>query len=147
MDAERVLEHQTVLVRGDTIVRIAPAVEVSIPLDALRIEGHGTAYVLPGLADMHTHIEAVEDAALYLANGITTVVQMGSGRIFPVRRIRAGIADGTILAPQIFFALMVDDALGCSAQERRAIHYGSCDLGTRRAAHVHRGHALRQSHR
>jgi imidazolonepropionase-like amidohydrolase len=108
MDAERVLPHQTVLVRGDTIVRVAPVAEVPIPPDALRIEGRGTAYVLPGLADMHTHVESVDDATLYLANGITTVLQMGGGSIFPVRRIRADIAAGTILAPQVFFALMVD---------------------------------------
>jgi hypothetical protein len=111
MDRERVLNHHTVLVRGNTIVAVAPATQFAVPADARRVEGHGTSYLLPGLADMHTHVETAEDAALYVANGVTTVLQMGGKKILPVRLIRSGIADDTILAPQIFFALMVDGAV------------------------------------
>ena len=107
MDRERVLPHQTVLVRAGVIAALGPVGDVALPADAQRIDGHGTAYVLPGLADMHTHVESPDDAVLYLANGVTTVLQMGSDRVLPARRIKASIADGA-MAPQAFFALMVD---------------------------------------
>src|SRR5262245_57880552 len=55
MDRERVLERQTVLVRGDRIERVGPVAQVSVPADATRIEGRGK-FLMPGLAEMHAHI-------------------------------------------------------------------------------------------
>ena len=109
MDRERVLSHQTVLVRDGVIAVLGPVNEVSVPADTRHVEGHGTAYLLPGLADMHTHLANTDDAALYLANGVTTVLQMGGdSTIFPIPYLRSGIDDGSVPAPQIFFGLMVD---------------------------------------
>jgi hypothetical protein len=108
MDRDRVLTHETVLVEGDKIVAVGPKSDVSVPNGALRIEGHGTEYLLPGLADMHTHLETPEDAALYVANGVTTALFMGSQKVPDIRTIRAGIAAGTIVAPEMFFGLMLD---------------------------------------
>ena len=79
MTEEKVVEDQTVLVQGKTIVEIGPSTQVNIPEDALVIDGAG-AYLLPGLADMHMHTHSdwltaypVSPFKLYLANGVTTI--------------------------------------------------------------------------
>ncbi len=80
MDSERILNGQTVLVRGDTIVQIGPAGKVKVPDGALRIEGRDK-YLMPGLAEMHGHIPPPQapkeftEAVLfmYVANGVTNV--------------------------------------------------------------------------
>jgi hypothetical protein len=106
MDRERVLMHQTVLVRDGDIAVLGSRVE--IPLGARRIEGGGNAWLIPGLADMHSHLASGEDAALYAAAGVTTVLQMGGeGRIEPIPVLRAMLAQAP-LAPQVFFAFMLD---------------------------------------
>jgi hypothetical protein len=54
MTHERVVENQTVLVKGTRIIAIGLSNAVDIPEDAVIINGSG-AYVMPGLADMHMH--------------------------------------------------------------------------------------------
>ena len=51
MDSERLLPHQTVVVRERRIAEIGPASQVRAPRDARRIDGRGK-YLMPGLADM-----------------------------------------------------------------------------------------------
>lgn len=107
MDRERVLLHQTVLVRGERIEAVGPASQLSVPAGARRVEGGGEAWLLPGLADMHTHVASAEDAALYAAAGVTTVLQMGGeGRIEPIPVLRDLLRDA--LSPQVFWGFMVD---------------------------------------
>jgi imidazolonepropionase-like amidohydrolase len=53
--AERVLEDQIILVMGDRIEKIGNSREVTIPGDA-KIIDLGDATVLPGLIDVHTHL-------------------------------------------------------------------------------------------
>ena len=55
MDSERMLEGQTVVVRGERIVALGPADEVEVPDGALIIDGDGK-YLMPGLAEMHGHV-------------------------------------------------------------------------------------------
>jgi imidazolonepropionase-like amidohydrolase len=84
MDRERVLEDQTVVVRGERIVDMGSAGAIRAPANAVRVEARGK-YLIPGLAEMHAHVP-VPDAAqqlgagyaervvfLYLANGVTTI--------------------------------------------------------------------------
>jgi len=78
MDRERVLEDQTVLVEGDRIAAIGK--DVPIAADAKIIDGQRTAYLSPGLADMHSHSDTRNDLAIYLASGVTTVLTMGGNR-------------------------------------------------------------------
>ena len=56
MNTERVLENQTVIIEGDRITTIGPAAEVTIPDGVEVVEGNG-AYLMPGLADMHVHLD------------------------------------------------------------------------------------------
>lgn len=110
MDAERVLPHQTVLVRDDRIAWVGPAASADIPTAATRIDGRGR-FLLPGLADMHVHIAPGEghasDAAgrvlrLLLAHGVTTVRSMIG---HPAHlALRAGVENGTVFGPSIVAA-------------------------------------------
>jgi hypothetical protein len=118
MDAERVLEHQTVVVRGRFIVALGPVAGTAIPDGAQRIDGHGSAFLLPGLADMHTHVMASEDLALYTANGVTTILHMGGAPSDLVAGANPDIASGELVGPQMFFAFMLD---GSQALQRFVI--------------------------
>ncbi len=107
MDADRVLESQTVLVGREGIVQIGPTDQVAIPDSALRIDGTGQ-YLLPGLADMHVHwtsnttSELRNDNFLFLANGVTTIrVMWGSN--FALRR-RDEIIQGLAPGPTVYIA-------------------------------------------
>jgi imidazolonepropionase-like amidohydrolase len=78
MDAERVLEAQTVVVRGERIESLGPAASAEIPAGARVIDGTGR-YLVPGLAEMHAHVPGGADQRyveevlfLYVANGVTT---------------------------------------------------------------------------
>lgn len=109
MDEERILSDQTVVVRGDRIAEIGPVDEVTVPEEALRIEGNG-AYLMPGLAEMHGHIPPPSDPEayvesvlfLYVANGITTVrgMQGHEGQL----DLRDQAARGEIVSPTLYLA-------------------------------------------
>jgi hypothetical protein len=78
MDSASVLAGQTVVVQQGRITAIGPVSSTPIPGGATMIEGHGR-YLMPGLADMHVHLEGREnfgDAPLFLAYGITTVMNL-----------------------------------------------------------------------
>lgn len=115
MDRERVLAGQTVLVRGERIVAMGPSDRVHVPTGAERIDGRGK-YLMPGLADMHAHING--DAELlwsYLANGVTTVRDM-FGRP-ELLALRDRVANGELLGPRIY-AVGIDEE--CPKQQELA---------------------------
>jgi imidazolonepropionase-like amidohydrolase len=106
MDRERVLRDQTVVVADGKIVSIAS--KVSIPTDAQVIDGHGTAWLSPGLADMHTHSELKQDLAVYLSQGVTTVLQMGGARASFVDKTVPAVNRGAIPGPHVYASFLVD---------------------------------------
>src|SRR5262245_28166140 len=108
MDRERVVAHQTVLVRGNTLLAVGAVDRLKVPPQAARVAGQGTAYLLPGLADMHTHVMRTEDLLPYTANGVTTILHMGGAPAELVDHIRDSIDAGETVGPQIFFAFMID---------------------------------------
>jgi imidazolonepropionase-like amidohydrolase len=110
MDAERVLENQTVVVRDGRIAEIGAANKVKIPKDAVQIDGRGK-FLMPGLADMHAHLQTgagtLDDAAgqqlqLFLMNGVTTVRNMIGKPEHLI--LRDKINRGELVAPTIFTA-------------------------------------------
>lgn len=101
MDGAAVLEHRTVIVEGDRIARIAPAGEVTPRPGVTAIDGRGR-YLMPGLADMHAHYQSKECAALFLANGVTTVRVMW-GRPHHLKE-RDRIARGERIGPAMVCA-------------------------------------------
>jgi imidazolonepropionase-like amidohydrolase len=108
MDSERVIEGQTVLVRDGMIETIGESDKVSIPDGALAIDGRGK-YLMPGLVDMHVHIEYENDMLLMVANGVTSVRNLwgntGKKRLFGMPdqlQIQRQIEAGTLIGPTIY---------------------------------------------
>ena len=64
--------NQTVILQGDRIVSVA-AFDASAATPQGRVLDARGAYLIPGLWDMHVHIQDLEDLPLYLANGVTGV--------------------------------------------------------------------------
>ena len=56
MDRDGAQPHQTVVVRGDSIVALGPIDRVDVPADAVRVDGRGK-FLIPGLHDMHVHLD------------------------------------------------------------------------------------------
>ncbi|HET9713423.1 MAG TPA: amidohydrolase family protein [Pyrinomonadaceae bacterium] len=110
MDKERVLQHQTVIVRNGVITEIGDAKRVKIPAGAQRIDGAGK-FLIPGLTDMHVHLftddefpdELAEDELrIMIAYGVTTIRLMtGTPEQLVLRRKSAA---GEIVAPAIYAA-------------------------------------------
>jgi imidazolonepropionase-like amidohydrolase len=99
MDADHVLEHKTVLIRGDRIAAFGPAASTPIPDGATRIDGHGK-WLMPGLVDMHVHLDDADDGTLYVANGVTTIRNMwGTPQTLATR---ADYAAGRALGPTVY---------------------------------------------
>jgi imidazolonepropionase-like amidohydrolase len=81
MTFDGVLEHQTVVTMHGRIHVIGPVDEIALPAAAVVIDGTGR-FLMPGLADMHTHLDielgdAANEAILWLANGVTTILNLG----------------------------------------------------------------------
>lgn len=104
MDRERILMRQSVLVRDGRIVSIAG--RMAAPANSRVIDGAG-AFLVPGLADMHVHVDR-SDLPVMLAYGITTALHMGEARNSFVGRARQLVAAGQVAGPRVFAALVVD---------------------------------------
>lgn len=102
MESSTLAAHQTVLVRGDTIVAVGSDGSVAIPVDATKIDGRGK-FLIPGLHDMHVHLDGTRGMlALFVAHGVTTVRNMaGSPRTIALRE---RVLKGDILGPRILTA-------------------------------------------
>jgi len=103
MDREYVLPGQTVVVKEGQIAAMGPTEKTAVPSGALRVDGRGR-YLLPGLADLHVHLQADEqdNRALFdllLVNGVTTILNLyGTPRHLELReRLRRGDLLGPVL--------------------------------------------------
>ena len=95
LDRDRVVDRQTVVIRGDRIVAMGPTSSTPVPAGATRIDGRGK-FLMPGLAEMHAHViggqnpnhEALnrDILFLYIANGITSIrAMLGAPNQIPLR--------------------------------------------------------------
>jgi imidazolonepropionase-like amidohydrolase len=110
MTRDTVIRDATVLVRDGRIAAIGAARNVQVPSGARRIDGRGK-YLIPGLADMHTHLysdgDTPDSVAKYelgvmVANGVTaTRFMIGTREHFTLRR---EIEAGRIVGPQLWLA-------------------------------------------
>ncbi|MGW8225679.1 MAG: amidohydrolase family protein [Anaerolineales bacterium] len=108
MVSEQVIPEQTVIVRNGTVETIGDHDTVSIPDDALVIDASGQ-YLMPGLVDMHVHIQYENDLLLLVANGVTSVRNMwgNTGKSLWLGlpdqlQLRQQIQAGTLLGPTIY---------------------------------------------
>lgn len=102
---------QTVLISGDTITTVAPSALIRYAANET-IDATGQ-YLIPGLIDMHVHIDAAGLPAFPL-NGVTTVRDMGTqtGPLAADKAIlqaRAAVASGDLFGPEIFTAALILD--------------------------------------
>jgi imidazolonepropionase-like amidohydrolase len=99
-----VLARRDVLVGRGRIEAIAPHGRLRVPRGARTIDGRGR-YLLPGLADMHVHLEYIDDPnvlRLFVVNGVTSVRSM-DGRPF-ILDWRDRVREGSLLGPRIVTA-------------------------------------------
>lgn len=106
MDSEHVLRDQSVLVEGGTIKAVGTS--LTAPPQAHLIDGHGTEYLSPGLADMHVHSDNRRDMAVYLANGVTTILNMGGARASFIDLTRPAVNRGELPGPHVYAGFMLD---------------------------------------
>jgi imidazolonepropionase-like amidohydrolase len=110
MTADTVLGNSTVVVRDGRIAALGPSRSVTVPAGARRIDGRGR-FLIPGLADMHTHLfsdDAVPDSVgpdelgVMVANGVTAIrLMIGTPEHLALRR---QIMLGRTLGPQLWVA-------------------------------------------
>lgn len=111
MTTDAVLRDAAVLARDGRITYVGPQRDLRVPRGARVIDGGG-GYLIPGLADMHTHLfsdgEEVHDSAgpaelgVMLANGVTAArLMIGTPEQLALRE---GVRAGTIVGPQLWVA-------------------------------------------
>ena len=92
--------NAAILIENGRIQQIGKQGELNIPAGARVIQANGK-YIIPGLIDSHVHYDMPWLHRLYLANGVTTVRDLG-GSIERLMTLRQEIAVGNILAPRMF---------------------------------------------
>ncbi len=106
----RILPNSTVTISGNTITSVTGN---STPAGAQVVDGQGK-FLIPGLWDMHAHMEASGESSLqlYVANGVTGIRDMGSA-LDLILKMREATSSGRVLGPRIFAAgPILDDAPG-----------------------------------
>lgn len=114
--ADHVIEDATVVIRGDLVDVVGPAAEVPVPAGARVVEGRGRT-LLPGLIDLHVHLEGsalpfdvpiagdpLVNARAALACGVTALLDL-HGRedvLFPLRDAERSGASPEL--PRLFVA-------------------------------------------
>jgi imidazolonepropionase-like amidohydrolase len=98
------LSGTRILIEDGRIQEIGQRGDLSIPAGARVIEAAGK-YIIPGLIDSHVHYDMPWLHRLYLANGVTTVRDLG-GSIERLVTLREEISVGNLMAPRMFISGM-----------------------------------------
>jgi len=107
----RIVPNSTVTIRGTAIAGVTQ--NSAPPADARVVDGKGK-FLIPGLWDMHAHMEASGASwlQLYVANGVTGIRDMGSD-LDLILKMRDATSSGRVLGPRVFAAgPILDDAPG-----------------------------------
>jgi imidazolonepropionase-like amidohydrolase len=96
----------TVVITGNRITAVGADGSVRIPAGATVIDAAGKT-LLPGLWDMHVHIQPGDDGLLDIAAGVTNARDMGNDTI-SVLALRKQFADGTLIGPRLMLAGLID---------------------------------------
>lgn len=105
---DSLLRHQTVLIEDGAICQIGHVTEVDLPANAAVIGGR-SRYLMPGLADMHTHLSVGNGLAAVDRNGlvsvlggVTTSLNMGDGYPGGMVSIRNRWLSGQAIGPTLY---------------------------------------------
>ncbi|HEX8209746.1 MAG TPA: amidohydrolase family protein [Longimicrobium sp.] len=103
VETGRLLPNQTVVVAGNRIREVGPAVRIGA---GTRVVDASGKFLIPGLWDMHTHVYGNGPGALllYAANGVTSIRDMGADDFARVRAWRDSIAAGQRMGPRMKIA-------------------------------------------
>jgi Amidohydrolase family len=107
----RIVPNRMVTISGQTITSVTQ--NGAPPTGARVVDGQGK-FLIPGLWDMHAHIQGNEKAwlPLYIANGVTGIRDMGADLDF-ILDVREATASRRTLGPHIVAAgPILDDAPG-----------------------------------
>ncbi len=100
-----VREDQTVIIQAERIAAVGPSSTITVPKDAQIVVGSGKT-LLPGLFDMHAHLQAL-DGILDIASGVTTARDMGND-IHDLRHLQDQWDSGTAIGPRVWKAGFID---------------------------------------
>ena len=97
-------EDMTVVVSDSLITALGPAPHIAVPQGARVIDGRGK-YIIPGLWDMHVHVDDAGDCffPLVVDNGVTGLRDMGSS-ISQLERWRERRQKGREIMPYVLAA-------------------------------------------
>src|SRR5918996_3992439 len=105
----QIIPNSIVVVSGKTITAVVR--DGAPPADARAVDGQGK-FLIPGLWDMHAHIQGSGEAwlQLYAANGVTGIRDMGAD-LEIILAMRDATASGRVLGPEVIAAgPILDDA-------------------------------------
>ena len=100
------IRDAVVVVDQGKITAVGPRASTPVPAGVTVVDVAGRT-ILPGLWDMHAHVQQVEQGAAYLAAGVTTVRDLGNILEF-VTGMRDSIDAGEGLGPRILVSGIVD---------------------------------------
>jgi len=96
----------TIVISGNRVAQVGPDGTIPIPRDAEVVDAAGKS-VLPGLWDMHVHLDFESGALMNIAAGVTSVRDLANDtdRLLDARR---GYDEGTTIGPRVILAGFVD---------------------------------------
>jgi imidazolonepropionase-like amidohydrolase len=115
-DVERgvFVDAQAVTTADGRITAIGPAGSLEVPEGGRVIDGRGKTLV-PGLWDAHKHFSNGYDLLANVATGMTSIRSPGNG-LHELLFAKEARADGKLVAPEIFGAVIIDQQHPLSAQ-------------------------------
>jgi imidazolonepropionase-like amidohydrolase len=96
------ISDRTIVIEGDKIIEIGPATSLRIEEGTSIVDARGK-YLIPGLWDMHVHLELATKESLpyFIAYGITGVRDMGTNSFALIRQWKNEIEQGIQTGPHI----------------------------------------------
>jgi imidazolonepropionase-like amidohydrolase len=98
------IESATVVIERGRFTRVGPSALTPVPEGAQILDASGR-FLIPGLVDMHVHVLGPDrqHSALFLAAGVTTVLDLG-GQLPDLIAHREAIEAGATPGPRLLFA-------------------------------------------
>ena len=101
------IRDAVVVIRDGRFTAVGTRKQVKIPADARRIDAHGK-WLVPGLIDMHVHLDEVLTPGAFVLYGVTSVRDVGSnGTTMQTLRDRA--AHGEVLPRRYWMGRNIDE--------------------------------------
>ena len=99
-------QSRDVLINEDVIEDISETGTITPPSEAIIIDGTGR-YLMPGLSDAHAHVFRQTDFHQYMANSVTSIIDMGRiGDVNPATAPgpswKQGVINGTVEGPNYY---------------------------------------------